>query len=171
MSRLLSSRTSTATMFTNASRAIQAPLTPIIPLTRSYHQTFSLQDKASTPSPSSRPQQNKSRGTFFWRRRDRKETRNRISTLALDQSTTEAEHESYQNRESGSKGHRNGSGRSKDRLMSQNQRTILLFTVIFSIPIIGRDVMEFIVPGILGSVIFVGGKVKSGIKWVKSIGS
>lgn len=171
MSRLLASRTSTLTMFTSASRATQAPLRPIVSLTRSYHQTSCLQDKASTPSPSSRPQQNKSRGTFFWKRRDRKETRNRISTLALDPSASETEHGSYKNRESGSKDDANSSGKSRDKLMSQTQRRILLFTVILSVPIIGRDVMEFIVPGILGTIIFVGSKVKSGIKWMKSIRS
>lgn len=176
MSQVLPTRTNSAIMLARSLRSTQIPLRSTIFTARLYHQSASLQDKTSTSSPPSRPQQNKPRRSFFWQRRDRKEARNRISTLALDPNATnaaetqEAAQESYQRQQSGSGDEPNG-GKSKYRLMSRNQRNILLFTVVLSIPIIGRDVMEVVVPGLLGTIIFVGGRIKSGIKWVRRIGA
>lgn len=163
-------------MLAQSLRSTQIPFRSTILTARLYHQSVFLQDKTSTSSPTSRPQQSKPRRSFFWQRRDRKEARNRISTLALDPNATngagtqEAAYESNQRQQSGSKDETNG-GNSRYRLMSRNQRNILIFTVVLSIPIIGRDVMEVVVPGLLGTIIFVGSKIKSGIKWVRRIGS
>lgn len=173
---LLSGRVNTTVAFTNLAHVRQAPCASLLPSTRSYYRTPTVQDKASSPVPSSRPQPNKRRESFLWRRRERKEPRNRISTLALDPSITteieaqDARHESHQ--EQHSRFEENASRRrAEDRLMSRNQRRILLVAVVLLTPAVGRDVMEVIVPGLLGTIIFVGSKVKSGIKWVRRIGS
>lgn len=176
MSRLLPSQTSTAMMLAQSRRSIKIPLRSTISSARLFHQSSFLQDKPSASAPSSRPQQNKPRRAFFWQRRDRKETRNRLSTLALDPhaaneaETQEAAYGSRQKQQSGSKDETTNR-KSRNRLMSRNQRNILLFTVVLSIPIIGKDVMEVVVPGLLGTIIFVGSKIKSGIKWLRRIGS
>lgn len=174
--RLIPRRIDTRIVSTNSTLLRTLPCTPIARLTRLYHQSSSSQDKAASPAPSSspRPQQGNKREALVWQSGKRKETRNRISTLALDvNAVTETEESSTKqgsHQDQHSK-HNNSGRRPADKILSRSQRRILLLSCILLLPVIGRDIMEVVVPGVLGTIIFVGSKVKSGIKWVRGIGS
>lgn len=176
--QLLSSRINARVASTSLPQLQHLPHRSMRPSVRAYHQSSSAQDKASSPaqSPSPRPQQNKEGDSYIWQRGKRKETRNRISTLALDpNAVTEAEasdmrqssHEQRGSQDEGDASRRKSAG----KIPNRKQRRILLLSIILLMPVIGRDIMEVIVPGVLGTVIFVGSKVKSAIKWVRRMGS
>lgn len=178
LARLLSSRNDARTPLENLQQLYHLPHRSPRPAIRLYHQSSVTHDKASTPvpSPSPRPQQNKKRESLVWQRGKQKEKRNRISTLAIDPNAiaeTEepgAQHESHHERH-GEEEDDAGRRKPADRILSRNQRRILLLSGILLLPVIGRDIMEVVIPGVLGTVIFVGGKIKSGIKWVRRRGS
>lgn len=176
--RLLSHHIDTSLTTTNISLGRHIPCISTAYPRRAYHRSLPTQDKASSParSPSPRPQQNKKRESLVWQRHDRKEPRKRISTLALDPSTiieselASTRQDSHQGQSSRSE-EQGQQRKPADKIFSRNQRRIMLLSTVLLLPVIGRDIMEVVVPGILGTIIFVGGKVKTGIKWVRRIGS
>ena len=54
------------------------------------------------------------------------------------------------------------------RLMTRRQRRLLLWTALLTMPLWGRDIVETVVPGTLGVLIFIAGNVKKAISWVRS---
>lgn len=132
---------------------------------QSRHSSF-LHNDQSTPS-SSRKSQKGARESWFARRKKERSARKKISTLALDhnlkvESDKDASREHAQSDQQGRKGQDTGS------LMTRRQRRLLLWTAVLTMPLWGRDIVETVVPGMLGVFILVAGKIKRAINWARS---
>jgi len=146
--------------------------TPAIPL-ELRRNSSSLNDN-SIPS-TSRQSQKTARKPYFARRRRARNARSKISTLALDRNpmSFEAAQENtedvWSSRQQPQQKQKN-SNDDRSRNLSPRSRRLFLLAGVLLLPVLGRDVTEAVVPGLLGVLIFVGGNVKAAIKWVKSLG-
>lgn len=126
-----------------------------------------LHDDRSLSSSSNK---NQTRESWFTRRKRQRNARKKISTLALDHNSTYepdarepgASQEYQQSQE------KDGRGTDTDRLMTRRQRRLLLWTAVLTMPLWGRDIVETVVPGTLGVLIFTAGNVKKAISWARS---
>lgn len=130
---------------------------------QSLHSSFL--HKESIPS-SSRKSPNNARESWFARRRRERSTRKKISTLALDHNSafeadTSREQERPRRQDDGRQTQTEGG-------MTRRQRRLLFWSVVFTMPVWGRDIVESVVPGMLGIFILIAGKIKRGIGWVRS---
>jgi len=58
--------------------------------------------------------------------------------------------------------------RGANQTMTPRRRKLLIWTAVLTMPLWGRDIIETVVPGALGVFIFCAGKLKAGVKWLKS---
>lgn len=92
-----------------------------------------------------------------------------MSTLALEHSGATAAEIDVGTETADARRRRGAKGENKStNLMS---RRIVFWSIILLMPVFGRDVMEVIVPALLGTIIYVGGKIKTGIRWARQLGS
>ena len=137
---------------------------PLLIQCQSRHSSFLHED--SIPS-SSRKSPNNARESWFARRRRERSTRKKISTLALDHNSAfEADASREQER---SRRQDDGSETQPKEWMTRRQRRLLLWSVVLTMPVWGRDIVESVVPGMLGIFILVAGKIKRGIGWMRSL--
>lgn len=140
------------------------------------HQTraSSFLNDNSIPSRNRKPQTTV-RDSWFARRRKQRNPRSKISTLALDpqmvdiaaeQPLQTAQEISEQSRRTDEQ-ENSGSEKTNTKL-SPRARRLIFWCALISMPIWGQDILEAVVPGILGVVIFVASNIKKGISWVKS---
>jgi len=129
-------------------------------------------------SSSSRQPQKTTRESYLSRRRRQRNAGSKISTLALDHNPIplEAALENVEDRNSSrsesrqeQKEQKDSSNDSSTRTMSPRSRRLLLLAGLLLFPVVGRDLIEAVIPGLLGVLIFVGGNVKAALKWVKSL--
>lgn len=149
---------------TNHSFPQQTKLPLLIQCQQFRHSSFLHED--SIPS-STRKSPNNARESWFAKRRRERSTRKKISTLALDHNSafeadTSREQEQSRRQDDGSE------TKTKPR-MTRRQRRLLLWSAVLTMPVWGRDIVESVVPGMLGIFILVAGKVKRGINWVQSL--
>lgn len=128
------------------------------------HSSFLQED--SMPS-SSRKSPNNGRESWFAKRRRARSTRKKISTLALDHNSafeTDArkEHEQSQRQDDGGE-------TPTHQKMTRTQRRLLLWSVLLTMPLWGRDIVESVVPGMLGIFILLAGSIKRGVGWMRSL--
>lgn len=134
----------------------------------------SFLDDNSVPS-NSRQSQKTAREPYFARRRRARNARSKISTLALDHNpisfeTAQENAEHVRSSRQDSQQEQNTKNGDNSRTINPKSRRLLLLAGVLLFPVVGRDVIEAIIPGLLGVLIFVGGNVKAAIKWVKSLG-
>jgi len=126
-----------------------------------------LHDDRSLSSSSSK---NQTRESWLTRRKRQRNARKKISTLALDHNSTlepEAQ-EAEANREHQHSKEKGDRQTGTSRLMTRRQRRLLLWTAVLTMPLWGRDIVQSVVPGSLGVLIFIAGNVKKAISWVRS---
>lgn len=154
------------------STTISRPALLLQSITRTPAQhTLSLQRHSSflnkdSTSPSSRPVRRLSKESWFTRRRKERTTRKKISTLALD--PVNSVFGSFSKTPQHPQEDQHGSGRNSD-LWTRRYRKLLLWSIVLTLPIWGRDLVEAVVPGALGMIIMGAGKIKQGVKRVRSV--
>lgn len=125
----------------------------------------------SIPSRSRKPQSSTG-GSWFSRRRKQRTARSKISTLALDPQMMglPVKQQDLQDSNDHQKQHdKKGETQPEETAkVSRRTRKLLIWCTVLSMPIWGQDILEAVVPGVLGVVIFVAGKIKSGVVWVRS---
>lgn len=101
-------------------------------------------------------------------RRKQEQSRKKISTLALEHNLLLFEHPGRT--EKGSQSSEKSNSQGSTQAVSRRQQRLMLLGIVLLMPIIGRDLIEAVVPGMLGVIIFVAGKIKAGVKLVRSLG-
>lgn len=116
----------------------------------------------TTPSPSTQTQ-HKTKTSWFRRRKDRT-PRSKISTLAIDaQSSSEGVEEESSMKDQSKEEKQNDD----TRLLEPRTRRLLIWTAVLTMPLWGRDILEIVVPGMLGVFIFVADRTRAGVRWVR----
>ena len=120
-----------------------------------------------------RPSQQKSRTSWLSRRRKERNTRSKISTLALDRRSamfgiegTLSENAAEDTRDQGNE---QEGKQSNPGMLTSRRRRLLMWTAILTMPIWGRDILEAVVPGLIGVIIQTAGNIKAGIHWVRGL--
>lgn len=140
----------------------------------SVHQirTYSFLNDSPIQSPSPQRQQ-KGNKSWLRRRREERSARSKISTLAaLEQQELISQAQELDTTDTGepssNKQKDNESSRHTSKVLSPRTRRLLLWATLLTMPLWGRDIVEVVVPGTLGIIILVAGKVKSSVQWVSS---
>lgn len=143
------------------------PVTDLTPLLFQQCRFSSIVNDDNVRSTNRLPKSS-ARESWVARKRKQRSTRKKISTLALEQSP--AAFQPVADAESTRNGSHEQQDRAKrsDQVLTRKQRRLLFWVAILTLPVWGRDVVEAVVPGLLGIFIMVGGKIKAGIKRIKS---
>lgn len=153
-----------ASRFTSRTLPRQSTLPVIIPY-QQLRQPSSIHED-SKPASSHKTRTN-TRESWFTRRRRERSSRKRISTLALDR-TSSFEGDSSSGQGEPQPYDDSSEAQTRGR-MTRRQRRLLVWTVVLSMPVWGREILETVVPGMIGVFIFVAGRIKSGIIWTRSL--
>lgn len=141
-----------------------------------FNSAIALQTRASSflndsAAPSrSRRAQSKPRESWFSRKRKAKNSRSKISTLALDPTTAHSEAEQTRSkgaREEESEQQDEDSTDNKSQILNPRMRRLLLWGSILTMPIWGRDILETVIPGMLGVFLFVASRIKAGVRRIR----
>ena len=124
----------------------------------------SFLNKDTTPT-STRQTQRPVRISWFTRRKRERNVRKKISTLAV-----EPEDSMFGASNSTQSGSEQGQGKSEQssEVLTRRHRKLLIWSVLLTMPLWGRDLVEAVVPGTLGFLILGAGKIKQGVRRIKN---
>lgn len=130
----------------------------------------SFLNDSSIPSRNREPPST-ARESWFARRRKLRNTRSKISTLALDSqqigmTADQAPAQTFARRTQKAEDQEKTEPTTANRRLTS--RRLILWCTILSMPIWGQDILEVVIPGLLGILIFVASNIKKGVNWVKS---
>lgn len=165
--RIIARRDLVATALRPATRTFPQQLVlPTIIHPQQSRRAF-FHDDHTTPS-TSRKTQRSARESWFARRKRERSARKKISTLALDHNSAFEADASREQTESQRQEDGNEADNQSQRRMTRRQRRLLLWTAVLTMPLWGRDIVESVVPGMLGVFILVAGNIKKALKWTWS---
>ena len=118
---------------------------------------------------------NVTRESWWARRRKARNARSKISTLALDSqllgTILHPAGKGYDESKSSRRDQDSEETQQKSNRLSPQMRRLLILCSILSMPLWGRDVLEAVIPGAIGVIILVAGKIKTAVNWTRSIPS